>query len=366
MRVRLRAWALLPVLTTASAIKSAQIRVLAASTNAVDARVLFGGWGKLTKPSETGEALLCAVSGTDVVSGRDIVAVLDAPPQKSSGLVVEARPSMCFSKPEMSHGAAAQLPLLALTASAALHTVGLPPGRGSIGSSSSVGATVVIAGSSGRLPMLLYQLLAARGAKPCMAAQPAASEELGRLGVGEIVDHDRQSFTDLFGGEATDGVDAVLDCVGVELHNGEVLREQNGGTTTCRLSHVARWQVCTNDHVYPHPGAAYASLASPALRRLEQEGAFAVLRAAWGQRGSDEEHNEQSVWLADAAAAAAIAEVLTLIEEGNIEPPPEANLVRETWDQYMEFVSWARDTESGLRYGFPGPSMWPADEQLKW
>ena len=60
------------------------------------------------------------------------------------------------------------------------------------------------------------------------------------------------------------------------------------------------------------------------------------------------------VWTADETAAEALREVLRLIEDGSIEPPGEANSGGELVQQYLEYVNWARDAESGLRWGFPG------------
>ena len=108
-------------------------------------------------------------------------------------------------------------------------------------------------------------------------------------------------------------------------------------------------------------GSVYVSVASPVLRSLEEEGAFALAKAQWASlraKPDEQAAGRGRVWTAGALAAEALAEVLELIEVGAVAPPDEANLAVETASQFLEFLTWARDTETGGRYGFPGPSMW--------
>lgn len=310
-----------------------RIQVASSSVAAVDP-LLFGGFGDARACAGRQETLLSVVSGTDAASGAEVLALLDElpPPQ---GECVSARSMACFPKPRrMSHGASAQLPFIALTAAAALHTVGLPPGSASIGSNSALPATVVVAGSSGRLPGLLVQLIAARGARAWVAAQRDAVGRLRELGAAEVVDHDCESFSMVYGGRRSTPLDAVLDCVGAE-------QESNS--------------------IHQALGSVYVSVASPALRSLEEEGAFALAKARWAAvcgKPADQVARRGRVWTAGALAAEALTEVLELIEDGAVAPPAEANLMAETAAQFLEFLTWARDTETGGRYGFPGPSMW--------
>ena len=44
-----------------------------------------------------------------------------------------------------------------------------------------------------------------------------------------------------------------------------------------------------------------------------------------------------------------LREILELIEAGKIEPPGEAIAAKELSEQYIEYVTWARDVDSGLR-----------------
>jgi NADPH:quinone reductase-like Zn-dependent oxidoreductase len=332
------------------------VEVVAASTAPISSR-LFAGWGQIEpgRASVPGEAVLCACSGRDAATNQDVIALLDEPAQIGASVAVDAR--FCFERRPSklrtslfnpwTHAAAAQLPLLALTAAAALHSVGLPTSCRSIGTESKVPATVLVAGSSGRLPSLLVELIAARGARPCVAAHKQACERLRGLGASEVIDHDDLSFSSSFGVRQSDQqpLDAVLDCVGAESSPDPIRRAL---------------------------GAAYISLASPPLRRLEENGAVEAVKERWRQWQSGRQQEEEgggggrgvagaTIWRADELAAEALREVLQYIEDGKVAPPPAANLALETIEIYNEYINWARDSESGLRYGFPGDSIWPEE-----
>lgn len=318
------------------------LRIASVSTTAVDRR-LFGGWGTVNTrdaPSSD-DPVLHAVSGTAVDDGSECIALLDASAAAlTAGNNVDVREVATFRKPaRMTHAAASQLPFLALTVAAALHSAGLPPGVASIGTDSTLPARVVIAGSSGRLPTLLAGVLTARGVDTYVAAKDGAEvSALQRIGVHEdnVVDHNAVSFCEAFG-----SADAVIDCVG---------REQDASARELRRAF----------------GAVYVSAAPPALTTLETDGALAQLKT-WGKRwwparGNDaaaQREGPQAVWVSDAAAGDALREILSLIDQGRLEPLEEANEYAEVGELYMEWLTWARDTETGLRCGFPGESLWP-------
>ena len=311
-----------------------RLHVNAATTLPMDLRLLRG-WGTVvdTGPTAPGEssskqALVCAASGSSD-EGSDVIALLDAPAPDAAGAVAVARDDMCFPKPRsMSHKAAAQLPMLALTAAAALLTVGLPPGASSVGMGADRPATVLVAGSSGRLPELLVQVLAARGAHAMVAAaSDADAARLTALGARAAVNYNVESFVD-----AMVEADAVVDCVWREPQPSR-LRDGFGG-------------------------AAYVSVASPELMTLCDDGAIAMARSVRARWGKPPQEIVPRVWTADGLAAAALEEVLSLIECGRVAPPAEANLAAELLAQYGEFLGWSRDADGGQRFGFPGDTLW--------
>ena len=132
-----------------------KIRVEAASTQPIGAALAT--WGsvlcKTSAPTSEQQPTpqLCCVAGRSD-DGADVLAVLEQLPAPSPGEIIDARTT--FKKPsKLSFAAAAQLPLLLLTAASALELAGVTGG-----------GTAVVAGSAGALPALLVQLLAARGA----------------------------------------------------------------------------------------------------------------------------------------------------------------------------------------------------------
>ncbi|EOD30738.1 hypothetical protein EMIHUDRAFT_232557 [Emiliania huxleyi CCMP1516] len=252
-----------------------RISVAASHVEPIDMR-LHGGWGSVAAPplasdaaQDDGETLCCAVSGAAADGSGDVIALVDSAEPSPS---VEARRALCFSKPRsLSHVAAAQLPILVLTAAAALHSV-------------------LIAGSTGRLPKLL-------------------------------------SFTEQLAGT---GLSAVVDVVG---------REEEPGWVREAL------------------GCAYVSAASPALLSLSEDGALAAARG-WQRRWGRRPHEGRRVWRADDRAAEALSEAMALLESGKLTPPAEASAASETGMQYLEFLRWPRDSETGRRFGFPGERIY--------
>ena len=297
------------------------MRILPTSVHAATVSRRLWSWGSTTGSStDNDEMVVFATAGVDDASGREVVAVLDGiAPQGAPFL--EARDGLCFPRPRaMSFGASAQLPALALTISAALLTVGLPPGRASISVGSDHPAKVVMAGGAGRAPALLVQLLAARGARPIAAVGRRYCDTMRELGAAEVLDHDARSWSEEYG-----AVDAVIDMIG---------REEDTRTISSQV------------------GAAYASTACPALLSLERDGALAAFRALALRRGTA----DASVWSAGDDAplvSRSLAEVFDGIESGALQPPKLASDAVETAEQYGEYISWARDDTSGARFGFP-------------
>ena len=131
-----------------------RISVAASHVEPIDMR-LHGGWGSVAAPplasdaaQDDGETLCCAVSGAAADGSGDVIALVDSAEPSPS---VEARRALCFSKPRsLSHVAAAQLPILVLTAAAALHSVGLSrPGTPSISMRRGPGDVIALVESAG-------------------------------------------------------------------------------------------------------------------------------------------------------------------------------------------------------------------------
>lgn len=114
--------------------------------------------------------------------------------------------------------------------------------------------------------------------------------------------------------------------------------------------------------VQEYMDARYVSMPPPGLTRLCEEGALAVLRRRWGAG----DRAESVPWLPDesepagAALLARLAALLKSVDDGRIAPPqlPLGGVAQEMAYQYAEYLKWARDANSGLRFGFPGRDLW--------
>lgn len=184
-----------------------RVRVEASHTGNVGALLQrTAGWGSVLFNGESfvpreGCAVLTAVAGR-TADGREVVALLDEPlPQAPlfppmSSVYVNARAEACFTKPSvMSVEAASQFPLLALRAAVALDQVGCSVAK--IGNGSDhppVSKAILVAGSAGRLPALLVQLLFCCGVYSIVAARSSDAEGLSRLGANRVLDHNREDW----------------------------------------------------------------------------------------------------------------------------------------------------------------------------
>ena len=294
-----------------------------------------------------GTPMLTAVAGT-AADGRAVLALLDEPLQQSPMMIVlgggqvTPQASLCFDKPpSMSDDEAAAFPLLALRAAAALDRLGWRVSSGEQGrGSQQEDATVLVAGSAGRMPSLLVQLLAACGARPVVAARAKDAERLSRIGADRVIDHDCDDWAALLCDECSTTrvctpstrVSAVLDCVGDE-EIPQFMEEQLG--------------------------ASYVSLAGPQLKALIEDGAFAAAANAFRRWREPE---PPCVWAADAAAGDALKAMLSLVDEGALSAPALVDESAELADEYSEAMGWARDQDTGLRFGFPGKDLWAAAE----
>jgi hypothetical protein len=212
-----------------------------------------------------GQPTLVGIAGL-AADGSEVVALLDGPWLGDS--VVGAQASLCFDKPpNMSFDQAAQFPLLALRAAAALDRLGLdvpacvgsagPPRRSTSSSGATADETVLVAGSAGRMPSLLVQLLRQCGVRAVVASRAKDADALTELGAERVIDHDCDSWAQLLSNECvtllrTRPAAGVLDCVGEE-EIPELVQEQLGAT--------------------------YVSLASPALKALIECAAAKMIRA---------------------------------------------------------------------------------------
>jgi len=266
-------------------------------------------------------AVLSVVAGLSD-SGDEVIALLDQPTAPSRGDRVTA--AAAFTKPRgLGYGSAAQLMLPLLTACVAIETAGVAE---AVARCAPERPRVVVAGSTGRLPAMLVQLLHERGADALVAGRSQDADVMRRMGAAAALDHNTQDWASLYG-EGGGRLHAVLDTLGCE-ESPELIEE--------------------------YLDAKYVSLAPPPLRALVEDGAVAALRRRW------QPEPPGYAWLPDEPMLASLGEALRHLDEGALTAPREelGGQAAELASQYAEYIGWKRDGDTGKRLGFPGRDLW--------
>ena len=170
------------------------LRVEAACCDEVPPLLARPGDSWYRRPGDDEPPVLCVVAGAlqGGDSSAEVVALLDQGAAPARGERVRLGSAAVFRKPRgLSFSAAAQLMLPALTACAAMQAARLPP-PGSQGAGGRQ-AKVVVAGSTGRLPGLLSQMLREAGCSPLVAGRSQDEEVVRGWGGAAFLDHDGES-----------------------------------------------------------------------------------------------------------------------------------------------------------------------------
>lgn len=316
------------------------------------------------------EPILSCIAGKDA-TGREVIALLDEPLPSQTPFgttTVHARASATFEKPpSMGAAQAASFPLVTLRAAAALERVGW---GGEARQTDS--PTALVAGSSGRMPPLLVQLLLSRGVRPVVAARAQDAEELRRLGASRVIDHDSEDWAEcleqarhapparspppLRGRSRRDSWPPLLTATSWVRSSQECAGERECSA----LGPVAAVLDCVGEEEVPQLlqerlGATYVSVASPTLLEFIGDGAVAATARAVRRWRAPE---RPCVWSAGSESERAVASMLRLVADGSLVPPAAPDDARELASEYAEALSWARDADSGQRLGFPGRNLW--------
>ncbi len=210
--------------------------------------------------------------------------------------------------------AAAYLPLVA-AAHAALEL--MPPTEP---------ATVLVAGAEGALAPLLVQMISARaivGDRVIVAGSSAATAPLRRLCALSALDPSDGAFAASLGAAVgPSGADIFFDLIGCE----------------------------DDPRVVGTLARDYVSLAQPLVRSLATDGLVGgVARALSGEAG-----DESVPALVDGDRALAWRLVMDGICEGALHIDRDAGEWRDAWTNYLEYLRWPRDVDTGVRIGLPG------------
>lgn len=193
------------------------VRVMAAGTNPVDAKLRqFGGGRRVTAPVILGYDVSGVVEAvgpgvTKFEPGDEVYYMLEVYGKRPGGYAeynVVPETIVVRKPPSLSHEEAAAVPLACGTAwEGIVRRLEVQPGE-----------TVLIHGGAGGVGSFAVQLAKACGARVIASAGTSNQETLKRLGVDVAVDYTREDPIEV-AREATggDGVDAVFDAVGGDL-----------------------------------------------------------------------------------------------------------------------------------------------------
>eukprot|EP00967_Tisochrysis_lutea_P151526 scaffold294951_cov32-Tisochrysis_lutea.AAC.1 len=357
---------------------------------------------------------MCDADGEPHDGAREVIGFVRSSkaPRRGEVVSVEMQP---FVKPRgVSWDGAARLPLLLLTACAALDRVGVHMGG------NHAGKTVMVAGSSGPLPPLLASLIDYRGAQPLVVGTGPALSRIASQNRRSHIDgsgckvstldfHDAllgSSISSLIAPAPTSSADFVLGLENTGPFDGEL-----GGVIDVIGCEDEPWLI------EERWGVSYVSIASNSLKRAISEGALAeagrmlstmsinMRHSAPANENSDYPYGSPAdgiisgglhgVWMPNETSISVLRKSLSLIDSGAVHTPKEMrqsksevglslgnmlsskvaqlgshasgtgrsmstsmHALRELVDQYFEYHSWPRDMDTGGRSGFPGRDLW--------
>ena len=185
------------------------IDVYAASVNGADWKVRAGHYAPITQfPYIPGRDFSGIVSATgagvvDIAVGDAVFGVCDVGQEAAYAEKVAIKSSIVAKKPDgLSHTEAAAVALIGLTALCSIEdTLQLKSGE-----------TILIQGGAGGVASFAIQVAKHIGARVITTASAANHDYVRSLGADQVVDYNKQDFT-----EAVSGCDAVFDTVGGDV-----------------------------------------------------------------------------------------------------------------------------------------------------
>ena len=185
------------------------IDVHAASVNGADWKVRAGHYAPITQfpyiPGRDFSGIVSAVGAGvgDIAVGDAVFGVCDVGEEAAYAEKVAIKASIVAKKPEaLSHAEAAAVALTGLTALVSIEdTLQLKSGE-----------TILIQGGAGGVASFAIQIAKHIGARVITTASAANADYVRGLGADQVIDYNRQDFT-----EAVSGCDAVFDTVGGDV-----------------------------------------------------------------------------------------------------------------------------------------------------
>jgi NADPH:quinone reductase-like Zn-dependent oxidoreductase len=185
------------------------IDVHAASVNGADWKVRAGHYAPITQfpyiPGRDFSGIVSAAGAGagDIAVGDAVFGVCDVGQEAAYAEKVAIKASIVAKKPEtLSHAEAAAVALTGLTALVSIEdTLQLKSGE-----------TILVQGGAGGVASFAIQIAKHLGARVITTASAANADYVRGLGADEVIDYNRQDFT-----EAVSGCDAVFDTVGGDV-----------------------------------------------------------------------------------------------------------------------------------------------------
>ena len=185
------------------------VDVYAASVNGADWKVRAGHYAPITQfpyiPGRDFSGIVSAAGAgvTDIAVGDAVFGVCDVGQEAAYAEKVAIKSSIVAKKPEgLAHTEAAAVALIGLTALSSIEdTLQLKSGE-----------TILIQGGAGGVASFAIQIAKHIGARVITTASAANHDYVRSLGADQVVDYNKQDFT-----EAVSGCDAVFDTVGGDV-----------------------------------------------------------------------------------------------------------------------------------------------------
>eukprot|EP00960_Hanusia_phi_P026006 746009-Hanusia_phi.AAC.2 len=194
---------------------------------------------------------------------------------------------------------------------------------GIVNSSVLKGKRVVVTGGSSPVGSLAIQYFKALGSHVIAASDKAGEEK--RIGADEFIDYKRNSFYD----ELPD-LFLVVDALGSSTEEELALRRA---------------------------GILYASIMNPLVAMVTREGALKggleVYKFSRGEQTPCE-------WRLSEEGARSLREFAELMQGAGVKPKFDREGY--TAAEWLEAMSWPKDMDTGLRFGFPGQSLWKDED----
>lgn len=297
--------------------KTSSISIKALQRNAVNVPLL-GRAGVVGSVSKDDLVLLQTFSGVKDDDGSEVIGVLPLNQFKKGERVSVNEDFLAPKPPNLSWESASALPFLSIHCMTALCRSGFV-------AEAAEGKTCMVTGS-GQVSLFAGALLSSWGADVSLITT-AGGDVKKKAGAKEVIDFRNENFSNKL------MIDLVVDTLG---------RETEGSAVELRKAR----------------GATYISIMPDILKTAIDEGILFGSGKILGYRNALKSTAAGGLyWMPSSTAMNMVRAVVDLAISGKINLK---NVLGEngsgavTVQDYLEAISWPKDTDTGLRYGFPG------------